>query len=92
MDTNAIAKRVARRYAASLYKEKPETKRNRIMELIRGVGVSGGVAKDIADKMVAKRGDLTEILRLALQKGWPVNEDGVIEGPKGSLDLATVTV
>jgi len=92
MDTNEIAKRVARRYAATLYKEKPETKRNRIVELIRGVGISGGVAKDIADKMVAKRGDLSEILRLALQKGWPINDDGVLEGPRGSLDLAAVPV
>jgi hypothetical protein len=87
-----LAMRVAKRYAATFYKEKPETKRNRIMEMIRGVGVSGGVAKDIADKMVAKHGDIGEILRLALQKGWPVDQDGTLKGPKGTLDLSAVPV
>lgn len=63
MTNRDIARKVALRYAGT-YKEKPETKRNRIMELVRDIGLSGGMAKDIADKMVAKHGDLAEILRL----------------------------
>ena len=87
MDAKAL--NVVQRYKASL-KEKPETKRNRLFETIRAIGISLSVAKDIADKFVAKHGNLAELMRLALQKGWSLN-DGIIEGSKGSLDLASLT-
>ena len=89
MNNEAIARRVVANYTAA-YKEKPETKRSRIQDAIRAIGVSVGMAKDIADKMVAKHGDLSEILRLALQKGWPVNDEGILEGSKGTLDLSSM--
>mgnify|MGYP001371804140 CR=1 FL=1 len=92
MNDQKLALRVAARFLAE-YKEKPQTKKKHITDKIREVtGVSVGIAKDIADKLVAKKGDIEEILRLALQKGWPVNEDGILEGSKGSLDLASFAV
>ena len=92
MTDREIAIRVAARFMAE-FKEKPQTKKNRITDKIREMtGVSVGIAKDIADKLVAKKGDLQEILRLAIQKGWPVNDEGIIEGSKGSLDLTSIAV
>lgn len=81
MDYTSIAQRVAFRY------QKKETKKHkieRLKEVIRSAtGLGKGLAEDIADAIVRGR----EVVRLAIQKGWPI-EDGKIVGPRGSLDLA----
>lgn len=82
----SIAERVARRFNAFKFepKEKKQSKVDRIMRVIREkTGVSRGVAEDIADALVRGR----DVPRLAIQKGWPI-EEGSIIGPEGTLDVA----
>jgi len=66
--------------------EHKETKANKVDRLSKQIreatGLSRGQAEAIADAIVRGR----SVDQLALQKGWPV-QDGVLEGPKGSLDL-----
>jgi hypothetical protein len=65
-------------------KETKEHKAEKLGEKIRdATGLSKGVSEAIADAIVRGR----EVIRLALQKNWPISEDGVIEGPKGTLGL-----
>lgn len=45
-------------------------------------GIARGVAEDIADAIIRNR----DLVRLAIQKGWPVFE-GLIEGPRGTFPL-----
>ena len=64
-------------------KEKKQNKVDRLMKEIReATGISRSQAEDIADAIIRNR----EIERLAIQKGWPV-EDGQIVGPNGSINL-----
>lgn len=84
----SITSRVAQRFLSFKYdqKEKKQTKVDRIMRRIREeTGISRGLAEEIADAVVRGR----EVGRLALQKGWPV-EDGVIVGPNGDMSLDAV--
>jgi hypothetical protein len=86
---SSIAERVARRFWAFKYepKEKKQTKVDRIMRVIRDrTGVSRGVAEAIADALVRGR----EVNRLAIQKGWPIQDDDII-GPQGTLALTEVS-
>lgn len=69
-------------------KEKLETKRNRLAKALRdttGIGIN--TARDIARRFLAKKGDLAEIVGIALQKGWPIDSTGKLSGPKGIFDL-----
>lgn len=97
MPQDPMVARVVRRFVARQagYNEKPATKKERIAETIRKVtGIGKGIAWDIADAIVRKHGDVKEILRLALQKAWPVEEDAdghpILQGSAGTLDLAEV--
>lgn len=77
---------VARRVAYK-FKEKKQTKVDRLSKEIReATGVSRGMAEDIADAIVRKR----DLDALALQKGWPTDSNGYLEGPKGSIDLSSL--
>lgn len=84
-----VARRVASRFAFKYEpKEKKQTKVDRLMREIReATGVSRGIAEDIADALVRGR----DLRALALQKNWPMN-DGIVEGPKGTLDVETLSV
>lgn len=84
---STIAERVARRFAFKYEpKESKQSKVDRLMRFIREhTGVSRGVSEDMADAIVRNR----DVLRLAIQKGWPI-EDGAIVGPQGALDVAKV--
>lgn len=86
--TESLPERVVRRFLAFKYepKEKKKSKVDRLMRFIRDkTGVSRSVATDIADAVVRGR----EVKRLAVQKGWPV-DNGVIIGPQGELALDKV--
>ena len=88
MHDEAIARRVVARFIqAKPYvkdKETKEHKAEKLADKIRdATGLSKGVSEAIADAIVRGR----EVLRLALQKSWPISEDGTIEGPKGTIDL-----
>lgn len=83
-----MAERVVRRFTALKYvpKETKKSKAERLMKLIRDeTGISKGHAEGIADAIVRNR----DLEALALQKNLPV-EDGVIQGPKGTLDVEKV--
>ena len=87
-----IARRIVARYLqAKPYSKDKETKEHRVSKLAdkirEATGLSKGIAEAIADAIVRGR----EVMRLALQKSWPISKDGVIEGPKGTLELSTVT-
>lgn len=84
-----IARRVAERFSFKYVpKEKKQHKVDRLMKAIRdATGVSRGIAEDIADAIVRKR----NLSALAVQKNWPV-ENGVVEGPSGTLDLSTLSM
>jgi len=88
---------LARRVVARLVEAKPyvkdketkEHKADKLAEKIRdATGISKGMAENIADAIVRGR----EVLRLALQKSWPISEDGTIEGPKGTIDLSDLSM
>lgn len=65
-----------------------ENKKSQIQRLSRTIrdatGISRAKADDIASSMVRSGRDLKS---LAFQKNWPVNEQGDIEGPRGSLSF-----
>lgn len=87
-----IARRVVARFVgAKPYVKDKETKEHKVDKLADKIrdatGLSKGMSESIADAIVRGR----EVLRLAIQKNWPISEDGVIEGPKGTLDLAKAT-
>lgn len=91
MDTAVIARRVVARYlAAKPYTKDKETKEHKAEKLAGRIrdatGLSKGISEAIADAIVRGR----EVLRLAIQKSWPISEDGVIEGPKGTLELSAL--
>lgn len=76
-----LATRVAFRYVE---KESKKSQVQKLTRLIReGTGISKGKAEDIADALVRGRNPKA----LAIQKDWPVNEQGDIEGPRGSLSF-----
>jgi len=83
-DVDQLVSRVAYRYVQK------ETKRSQVQKLARlireGTGISKGKAADIADALVRGR----DLKALAIQKKWPVNEQGDIEGPRGSLSFDDV--
>lgn len=76
-----LAYRVAFRYVQK------ETKKHKVEKLAQHIrdrtGISKGKAADIADAIVRKR----DVESLALQKRWPANEHGDIEGPQGTLSF-----
>jgi len=84
--TQASAQNVVRRYLAFKYQPK-ETKKHkvdRLMEHLRKTtGVSKTLAKEVADAVVRGR----DLPRLAVQKGWPVDEDHNLVGPQGKAPL-----
>lgn len=84
-----LTSRVVRRFMSFKYEYK-ETKQHKVerfsKQIREATGISRGQADDIADAFVRGR----EIDRLALQKGWPI-QNGVIEGPKGTFDLSTLS-
>lgn len=86
MEASELAKKVAARWAFKYQpKETKQHKVERLMKMIREVtGLGRGTSEDVADAVVRNR----NLGALALQKGWPVNEDGELEGPKGSMTLA----
>jgi hypothetical protein len=88
MSDQHIAQRVARRF--SFKYEPKETKQHRVEALGRRIheatGLSKGMSESIADALVRGR----EVLRLAIQKGWPISDGGVIEGPNGTLSLDSI--
>jgi hypothetical protein len=71
------------------YQQKTQ-KKTLIAKLIQflrdATGIGRGVAEDIASAVVRGR----ELARLALQKGWPVDEAGYVVGPKGRYPLANL--
>lgn len=78
-----LVPRVVRRFLSFKHKETKANKVDRLSKQIReATGLSRGQSEDIADAIVRGR----EVERLALQKSWPI-QGGVIEGPKGTLDL-----
>ena len=89
MDQDTMALRVAARFMTAFKyqpKEKKKSKIDLIGKLIREkTGIGRGQAEDIADAIIRNR----DLDRLAVQKKWPV-EDGVIEGPKGTMTLKAV--
>lgn len=84
-----IARKVVARFlTAKPYMKDRETKEHRVDKLADKIrdatGLSKGLSAAIADAIVRGR----EVLRLAIQKSWPISEDGIIEGPKGTLELS----
>ncbi len=67
---------------------KKETKKSQVQKLsliIReATGISKSKATEIADATVRSSRNLSA---LAQQKNWPVNEQGDIEGPRGTLSF-----
>jgi len=85
---NPITEAVYRRFLAFKYqpKESKQSKVDRLMKLIREkTGIGRGPAEDIADAVIRNR----DLERLALQKRWPM-QDGVIEGPAGTMSVSEV--
>lgn len=84
MSTLSIARRVAFRYEQ---KESKKHKVDRLAKAIReAIGISKGVAADIADAVVRGR----DLDALAVQKGWPINDRGEVEGSRGSLSFGRI--
>lgn len=85
----ASADNVVRRFLAFKFQPK-ETKQHRVErlrdEIREQTGISKGQAEDIADAIIRKR----DLAALGRQKNWPVNDQGLIEGPKGTFDPKTV--
>lgn len=68
-------------------KESKKSKIDRLRNFIsKATGVGRRVAEDIADAVIRNR----DLLRLAVQKGWPMNEEGFIEGVHGALHINEV--
>jgi hypothetical protein len=65
-------------------KESKESKIDRLTHLITKVtGIGRRIAEDIADAIIRNR----NLLQLAVQKHWPMNEEGFVEGPHGALHI-----
>lgn len=80
---------VVRRFLAFKFdhKEKKQKRVERLRDHIRDqTGISKGQAEDIADAILRKR----DLDALGRQKSWPVNDQGHVEGPKGTFDPKTV--
>lgn len=81
MDWSAAVSRVAFRY------QQKETKKGKVGRVSRAIreatGISKGKADDIADALVRNR----DVERLAVQKKWPVNDEGEISGDRGTLSF-----
>lgn len=81
MDLFSIARRVAFRY------EQKESKKHKVARLAKAIreatGISKGLAADIADAVIRGR----NVDALAMQKGWPLNDRGEVEGSRGSLSF-----
>ena len=83
-------KRVVGRYflAREAFKYEPkESKRTKLERLrkfiTKATGIGRKVAEDIADAILRNR----DLLRLSVQKNWPMNEEGFIEGVHGALHI-----
>lgn len=88
-DMSNLTSRIVRRFMAFKHdhKEKKEAKVTRLMKVIREkTGLSRGLSEEIADAIVRGR----EVERLAMQKGWPI-EDQVIVGPEGEMPLSELS-
>ncbi len=83
-----LAKRVAARYAFKYQpKEKKQHKVERITKVIRDItGLGRTTAESVADAVVRNR----DLDALAIQKNWPLNDDGLLEGPKGAMDFKDI--
>ena len=81
---------IVHRFLQGFKYQPKETKQHKVEKLrdqIRNnTGLSKGQAEDIAEAILRKR----DLAALGLQKNWPVNEDGWIEGPKGTFNPKTV--
>jgi hypothetical protein len=85
----SLADRVLRRFLAFKfeYKETKQHKVEKLRDAIRETtGISKGQAEDIADAILRKR----DLEALGRQKSWPVNDEGLVEGPKGTFDPKSV--
>lgn len=89
MNTDRLAERVAHRWVMAFKYKPKEKKKSKVERLTKDIrqetGISRAMAEDIADAVVRNR----DVDRLARQKQWPV-EDGVIEGPGGTMTLDAV--
>lgn len=80
-----LALKVAFKY---VQKESKKTKVSRLSKVIReATGISKSKSEEIADAVVRSSRDLQVLAR---QKGWPLNDDGAIEGPTGSLTFEEI--
>ena len=88
---DSLTRRIVSRFLLSFkyeHKEKKEHKVERLMKEIRDTtGISKTQAEDIADAFIRGR----EVERLALQKGWPI-EDLVVMGPQGKCNLRQLSI
>lgn len=82
-----IAIRVAARYMHAFKYGPKETKQHRVEKLTDTIrdatGIGRGTAEAIADAIVRGR----DWLGLRFPKNWPIDDDGVLEGPRGALNL-----
>lgn len=82
-----IAFRVAARYMRAFKYGPKETKQHRVDKLADTIrdatGVSRGIAEAIADAIIRGR----DWLSLRFPKNWPIDDAGVLEGPRGTLNL-----
>lgn len=87
MRDDELAQKVAHRYIMAFKYGPKETKQHRVEKLTDvlrdATGVSRGIAESISDAMIRGR----DWLALRFPKNWPIDDAGVLEGPKGSLDL-----
>lgn len=89
MSMDPLARRVALRWAFKYQpKEKKEHKVERVRDMIREqTGLSKGQSEAMADAYVRGR----DMARLSIQKNWPI-ENGIIQGPNGSVELTSLPV
>lgn len=89
-----VARFIEKQAKAKLYRdltafryEPKESKQSKIRRLMRMIsdytGIGRRIAEDIADAIIRNR----NLLALAVQKNWPMNEEGMIEGPHGILSV-----
>jgi len=72
-----------------MQKKTKKHKVERLAQHIQGkTGISKGKASDIADAVVRNR----NVEALSLQKSWPVNRLGDIQGPLGSLSFDEIAL
>jgi hypothetical protein len=89
MDYVKIAMKIAsgfeEEFTAGKYKETKSTKVDKLKKVIQSAGISASVAEEIADAMIRSNRDITQ---LAVQKNWPIDEDMVLTGQHGQIDLS----